>query len=210
MFISILIAVFAFKPDAPIPPVPPAPPAPPKPPVEDTTLISLSDSIKKVIEHAKWQTTQQVAYNGAYVRLEYPNGDVPANTGVCTDVIIRAFRACKIDLQQLVHEDVINNRSRYSHIKRPNTDIDHRRCSNLIPFFKKHAKTLPIGNQDEDYKPGDIVFWELPLDHVGIVIDEKVPNTNRYYIVHNIGGGPQKEDVLFNFDIVGHFNYAPW
>jgi uncharacterized protein len=175
--------------------------------IKDLSL--LSDSIIKVIEHAKWQTTQQVTYDASYFNISYPNGDVPANIGVCTDVIIRAYRAVNIDLQKLVHEDIKTNRGRYGN---PILDanINHRRCRTLIPFLKKHATSLPVSDLEEDYKPGDIIFWDIANGHVGLVIDEKVPNTNRYYIVHNIGSGPQKEDVLFIAEIVGHFNYAPW
>ena len=176
--------------------------------IKDLSL--LSDSIIKVIEHAKWQATQQVTYDPAYVVLKYPNGDVPANKGVCTDVIIRAFRAINVDLQKLVHEDIKANPRRYKNITQPNANIDHRRCSTLIPFFTSHATSLPISNEDSDYKPGDIIFWNIARGHVGLVIDEKVPGTNRYYIVHNIYSGPQKEDVLFEYPIKGHFSYTPW
>ncbi len=126
--------------------------------IKDLSL--LSDSIIKVIEHAKWQTTQQVTYDGSYINISYPNGDVPANIGVCTDVIIRAYRAVDIDLQKLVHEDIKANRGRYGN---PILDanINHRRCRTLIPFFKKHATSLPVSDLEEDYKPGDIIFGIL-------------------------------------------------
>lgn len=179
--------------------------------VDETELnnLDLGDSILAVINHAKWQTTQQVTYDPAYVVLKYPNGDVPANKGVCTDVIIRAYRATNIDLQKLVHEDIKANPRRYGN---PILDanINHRRCRTLIPFFTSHATSLPISNEDRDYKPGDLVFWDIAKGHVGLVIDEKIPNTSRYYIVHNIGSGPQKEDILFIARIVGHFSYTPW
>jgi len=172
--------------------------------------LNLGDSIRTIVNHAKWQATQQVTYDPSYVVLKYPNGDVPANKGVCTDVIIRAYRAINIDLQKLVHEDIKANPSRYKKIARLDANIDHRRCSTLIPFFTSHATSLPISNEDRDYKPGDLVFWDIARGHVGLVIDEKVPGTNRYYIVHNICCGPQKEDVLFGAEIVGHFSYTPW
>ena len=173
-------------------------------------LIHIGDSIKTVINHAKWQATQQVTYDPAYVVLKYPNGDVPANKGVCTDVIIRAFRAINIDLQKLVHEDIKANPRRYKKIAQPDANIDHRRCSTLIPFFTSHATSLPISNEGSDYKPGELVFWDIARGHVGLVIDEKVPGTNRYYVVHNICCGPQKEDVLFEYPIKAHFSYTPW
>ncbi len=171
--------------------------------------LDLGDSIRAVINHAKWQATQQVTYDPAYVVLKYPNGDVPANKGVCTDVIIRAYRAINIDLQKLVHEDIKANPRRYGN---PILDanINHRRCNTLIPFFTSHATSLPISNEGSDYKPGELVFWNIARGHVGLVIDEKVPGTNRYYIVHNICCGPQKDDVLFEYPIKAHFSYTPW
>lgn len=172
--------------------------------------LDLGDSIKTVINHAKWQATQQVTYDPTYVVLKYPNGDVSPNKGVCTDVIIRAYRAINIDLQKLVHEDIKSNPRRYKNIAQPDANIDHRRCSTLIPFFTSHATSLPISNDGSDYKPGEVVFWDIARGHVGLVIDEKVPGTDRYYVVHNICCGPQKEDVLFSAEIVGHFSYTPW
>jgi uncharacterized protein YijF (DUF1287 family) len=167
---------------------------------------------QKVIAHAKWQTTQYVTYDGSYRRIPYPNGDVPANIGVCTDVIIRAYRAVGIDLQQLVHEDMVSNKAIYD--KRRNTDkhdasIDHRRCPNLQTYFTRQNAKVEITENENDYKPGDVVFWNIAAGHVGMVVDEIVPGTNRYKVVHNIGGGPQLDDFLFGAIINGHYRWFP-
>lgn len=167
-----------------------------------------SPNTQKVIDHAKWQTTQKVTYDGSYRQIDYPNGDVPANIGVCTDVIIRAYRAIDVDLQQLVHEDILSDMSAYG-IKKADSNIDHRRCSNLKIFFKRQGAKQPITKNAEDYLPGDIVFWDVAYGHVGIVVDKKVPGTDRYYIVHNIGSGPQMVDFLFATTIVDHYRWNP-
>jgi hypothetical protein len=158
-------------------------------------------------------TAQKVTYDPAYVRLAYPNGDVPANTGVCTDVVIRAFRkAFKIDLQKEVHEDMKANFSLYpKNWGRKTTDrnIDHRRVYNLMVFFKRKGLEKAISNNAEDYKPGDIVCWILPknLAHIGLVTNHKSADGKRYLIVHNVGAGQVMEDLLFAWKIIGHYQY---
>jgi uncharacterized protein YijF (DUF1287 family) len=168
--------------------------------------------IKDVVEHAIWQTTQDVTYDGSYVRLDYPNGDVPANKGVCTDVIIRAYRAINVDLQSLIHKDmkeafpIYNKRYKSKVI---DSNIDHRRTQNIQTFLTRQGAKLPISYKGGDYKPGDIVFWKLAAGHVGIVVNKKVPGTNRYYVVHNIGSGPKMEDVLFALSLEDHYRWNP-
>ena len=157
-------------------------------------------------------TKQNVTYNSRYVAIPYPNGDVPANTGVCTDVVIRAYRKVGVDLQKEVHEDMKKRFSEYPKIwglKSTDRNIDHRRVPNLQTFFKKHGKVLPITKNPTDYKPGDIVTWMLPhnLPHIGIVVNKKSYDNKRYLIVHNIGGGQVAEDMLFDFQITGHYSY---
>jgi uncharacterized protein YijF (DUF1287 family) len=174
-----------------------------------TFLFSFAQS-EKVIDHAIWQTTQDVTYDGRYIGIPYPNGDVPANIGVCTDVVIRAYRAINKDLQQLIHEDMLKAREAYNKrykTKVLDTSIDHRRTQNMQTYFTRHGKKLPISKNGSDYKPGDLVFWDVAAGHVGIVIDKKVPGTNRYYVVHNIGSGPRKEDFLFGAPIVDHYRW---
>jgi uncharacterized protein YijF (DUF1287 family) len=171
--------------------------------------------LPRLLAAAHERTTHIVRYDGAYVRIAYPNGDVPADTGVCTDEIIRIYRAVGIDLQKLVHEDMQQNRAAYPNYWRAtatttDTNIDHRRVPNLMVFFARKGKSLPITNRAEDYAPGDLITWDLGgnVPHIGIVVDTKSPQSSRYLIVHNIGRGPKMEDVLFSWKITGHFSYG--
>ncbi len=152
-----------------------------------------------------------IMYDGSYYRIDYPDGDVPANIGVCTDVIIRAYRVLGVDLQKEVHEDVLKNNAAYSRVKKVDKNIDHRRVPNLATFFKRHGKVLPITTNASDYKPGDVVWWNLSetgsLDHIGLVINQKSDDGERFLVIHNIGGGQVIEDFLFNAKIVGHYSY---
>lgn len=168
----------------------------------------------QLVDAALERTSHQVRYDGAYRRIAYPDGDVPADIGVCTDVIIRSYRALGIDLQQLVHEDMRDNFSSYPSkriwgLSRPDSNIDHRRVPNLQAFFRRHGAELAISLQAEDYQPGAIVSWMLPgnLPHIGIVTNQLAPDTGRPMIVHNIGAGPKLEDVLFSYPITGHYRY---
>jgi len=158
------------------------------------------------------RTHYAVRYDGAYVRIAYPGGDVPAGTGVCTDEVIRAYRAVGIDLQKEVHEDMAANFSAYPtkwHRQGPDSNIDHSRVPNLMVFFSRKGEALPITNRAEDYAPGDLVTWDLGggLTHIGMVVDRKTLLSRRYMIVHNIGQGPKMEDALFNWKITGHYRY---
>ncbi len=137
---------------------------------------------------------------------------MPADTGVCTDEVIRAYRAVGIDLQKEVHEDMAANFSAYPtkwHRQSPDANIDHRRVPNLMVFFSRKGETLPITNRAEDYAPGDLITWDLGggLTHIGMVVDRKTLFSRRYMIVHNIGQGPKMEDALFNWKITGHYRY---
>lgn len=158
------------------------------------------------------RTQHAVRYDPAYVRLAYPGGDVPADTGVCTDEVIRAYRAFGIDLQKEVHEDMAANFGAYPRKwgrREPDPNIDHRRVPNLMVFFSRKGESLPITDRAEDYAPGDLVTWDLGggLTHIGMVVDRKTLFTRRYMIVHNIGQGPKMEDVLFDWKISGHYRY---
>lgn len=166
-----------------------------------------------LIKAAISQTTQQVVYDGSYRRIPYPGGDVPANIGVCTDVLIRAYRKVGVDLQQRVHEDMRQAFGKYPKtwgLRRPDSNIDHRRVPNLQTFFSRHGTVLKVSGNARDYQPGDLVTWMLPgnLPHVGIVTDRKTPDSERPLIVHNIGRGPQLEDMLFSYPITGHYRYT--
>src|SRR6476660_9764828 len=173
---------------------------------------SRQDFLRKFSTAALERTQHVVRYDGAYVRIPYPGGDVPAGTGACTDEVIRAYRAVGIDLQKEVHEDMVANFSAYPtrwHRHGPDSNIDHRRVPNLMVFFSRKGESLPITDRAGDYAPGDLVTWDLGggLTHIGMVVDRKTLFTRRYMIVHNIGAGPKMEDVLFDWKITGHYRY---
>lgn len=175
-------------------------------------LFAQNNSAEQLSNAALELTQQRVEYYPGYIRIAYPNGDVPANKGVCTDVIIRAYRKLGIDLQKEVHEDMSKNFHLYPKnwgLKKPDTNIDHRRVPNLMVYFKRFGKVKPITQNPNDYKPGDIVCWNLGggITHIGIVVNEKTTDGNRYLIVHNIGAGQVLEDCLFSFKIIGHYTY---
>ncbi len=170
--------------------------------------------LKRLVAAAIERTHHAVRYDSTYVGITYPGGDVPADTGVCTDEVIRAYRAVGVDLQNEVHEDMKHNFSAYPRIgkrpaTRPDANIDHRRVPNLMVFFSRQGEVLKITDRAKDYAPGDLVTWDLGgnVPHIGIVVDQKSPSSGRYMVVHNIGEGPRMEDVLFNWKIIGHYRY---
>ena len=169
--------------------------------------------LHQLVNAAIERTSHTVRYEPAYVRIPYPGGDVPADTGVCTDEIIRAYRAVGVDLQKEVHEDMAANFALYPRKWRwssgkPDTNIDHRRVPNLMVFFQRQGESLPRTAQAGDYNPGDLVTYDLGgnVPHIAIVVDQK-GSGGRYQIVHNIGQGPKMEDVLFRWKITGHYRY---
>ena len=167
---------------------------------------------KKISDAAITLTKDKVVYNGAYVSIPYPNGDVPKSQGVCTDVIIRAYRKLGIDLQKEVHEDMKSNFSKYPKtwgLTKTDTNIDHRRVPNLETFFTRKGQKLPITKNPSDYKTGEMVTWMIndKLPHIGIVTNLKSRDGKRNLIVHNVGGGQVLEDCLFSYKIVGHYKY---
>ncbi len=171
---------------------------------------------ERLVSAALERTEHTVIYNGKYVAIDYPNGDVPAYMGVCTDVVIRTYRALNIDLQRLVHEDMRTAFERYPSkriwgLNRPDKNIDHRRVPNLQAFFTRHGITLPKSTDPKSYLPGDIVTWMLPHNapHVGIVTNKISSKTGHPLIVHNIGFGPKLNDMLFDYTITGHYRYGP-
>jgi uncharacterized protein YijF (DUF1287 family) len=173
--------------------------------------------VRAFVQAARERTHHVVRYDPAYVRIPYPDGDVPPSTGVCTDEVIRAYRAVGVDLQREVHEDMRAHRSAYPHKwatpprngDGTDTNIDHRRVPNLMVFFSRKGRALPASSRAADYYPGDVVAWNLGggITHVGIVADRKSADKERYLIVHNIGAGPQMEDVLFRWKMIGHYRY---
>jgi uncharacterized protein YijF (DUF1287 family) len=174
------------------------------------------DSGSRLARAALARTRHQVIYDGSYRTIAYPNGDVPANIGVCTDLVIRSYRAVGVDLQRAVHEDMRRHFSAYPSrriwgLSRPDPNIDHRRVPNLQVFLARRGEVLPVSDNPNDYRPGDLVTWRLPgnLPHIGIVSGRCLAGGRRPLIVHNIGTGPQLEDVLFRYPITGHYRYLP-
>ncbi|MDL5045995.1 DUF1287 domain-containing protein [Oscillatoria amoena NRMC-F 0135] len=172
---------------------------------QDDFFTKLSDAAIELTQH-------RVVYTPAYVAIPYPNGDVPANTGVCSDVIIRAYRKLGVDLQKEVHEDMRIHFQGYPKIwglKKPDTNIDHRRVPNLMTFFGRHGTKQEISKNPDDYQVGDIITWNLPgnLPHIGIVVNRKSSDGKRNLIVHNIGNGQEMTDCLFQYTITGHYRY---
>lgn len=174
---------------------------------------SRQEFLRRLVTAAIERTNHAVRYDPAYVRIPYPGGDVPADTGVCTDEVIRSYRALGIDLQKEVHEDMVRNYRAYPRkwkwgLGEPDSNIDHRRVPNLMVFFRRNGESLPASRRAEDYSPGDLVTYDLGhnVPHIGIVVDRK-GTSGRYMIEHNIGQGPRIEDVLFNWRITGHYRY---
>lgn len=216
-FLTILL--FACACNAPTPTLTPAratraPTLTPTPtqraPAEQTRLAT--DLGARLALAAEEQVGVTIIYDPQYVKLAYPNGDVPLERGVCTDVIVRAFRAIGVDLQVRVHEDMRRNFSAYPQdwgLSAPDANIDHRRVQNLTTYFKRMGKQIDAVEADTDFKPGDIVAWQLSgwMQHIGIVALDRVPDTQRYYIIHNIGAGTRKEDALRSYKIIGHYRW---
>jgi hypothetical protein len=171
--------------------------------------VSREQFTKQLIAAAVARAQVHVRYSGAYARIGYPNGDVAPDTGACTDEIIRIYRAVGIDLQKEVHEDMAAHLSDYPiHGRSTDTNIDHRRVPNLQVFFAKYGAKLPVSMHAGDYRPGDIVAWNLDgkHTHIGMVVDQTSVGV-RHKVLHNIGEGPKIEDVLFNWSIIGHYRY---
>ncbi len=170
---------------------------------------------EKLIAAAEGQIGVTVLYDPAYVSLAFPNGDLPRERGVCTDVVVRAYRdALGFDLQQAVNKDMKAHFSAYPKIwglSRPDRNIDHRRVPNLQTYFKRRGADLPVSANPADYLPGDIVTQMLPgnLPHMAIVTRRLSPDGSRPMMVHNIGAGTRLEDRLFEFELTGHYRFKP-
>jgi uncharacterized protein len=174
-------------------------------------LESEKDFYAKLSDAALQLTEDETEYDPTYYKIPYPNGDIPKGKGVCTDVIIRAYRKLSIDLQKEVHEDMAANFSKYPKawgLKGTDTNIDHRRVPNLQVFFTRKGESLPVTTNASSYKVGDIVTWMLPANHphIGVVVDKKGAG-GRYKVVHNIGSGQNLDDCLFDWKITGHYRY---
>lgn len=174
---------------------------------------ALADPAARLVASAREQIGVTVHYDGSYRKLAYPGGDVAPDRGVCTDVIVRAYRQLGIDLQQRVHNDMRAARAHYPQhwgSKGTDTNIDHRRVPNLETYFRRQGAALPVTHKAADFKLGDIVTWTLPpaLPHIGIVADTFSADGTPL-IIHNVGVGTQLEDVLFAYKMVGHYRYLP-
>ena len=171
------------------------------------------DNFSRNLSQAAIERTKHVVrYDGSYRKISYPNGDVPKHLGVCTDVIIRAYRKLGIDLQKDIHEDMKANFRVYPNLwalSKPDPNIDHRRVPNLQTLFRRKGVILPLTNYQADYVAGDIVTWMLPgnLPHIGIIVNSGRRNEQKPLVVHNIGSGPVTEDILFEYKITGHYRY---
>ncbi len=166
----------------------------------------------ELVRAAIERTTHDVTYDGSYRRLDYPGGDVPDNIGVCTDVVIRTYRTIGVDLQRLVREDMVTDFEGYPQLwglQKADSNIDHRRVPNLQTFLRRQGAELPASDVATDYHQGDLVTWMLPgnLPHIGIVVDKRSFDGLRPLMVHNIGAGPEIEDVLFSYSVTGHYRY---
>lgn len=173
---------------------------------------SSQDVTRRLIEAAREQTRLSVTYDGSYRRIGYPMGDVPANIGVCTDLVVRAYRRLNLDLQVLVHEDMTRHFALYPRrwgMAAPDTNIDHRRVPNLQVFFTRKGRALPFDDDARRYAAGDMVTWRLPgnLPHIGIVSDRRTTLAARPLVIHNIGAGPVEDDILFAHPITGRYRY---
>lgn len=182
--------------------------------VQDSVIEKPNSFAEKLSNAAISIIDKDIVYTPDYVAIKYPNGDVPAKTGVCTDVVIRAYRKLGIDLQKEVHEDMKANFDKYPNLKKwgltkTDTNIDHRRVPNLEVFFERKGEKLKISQNDSDYKTGELVTWMIngKLPHIGIVTHLKSKDGKRNLIVHNVGGGQVLQDCLFSYEIVGHYKY---
>ncbi|WP_163399641.1 DUF1287 domain-containing protein [Flavobacterium fluviatile] len=180
--------------------------------IQKTTVKTFEE---KLSEAAISLIDPSITYDPAYFAIKYPNGDIPEGKGVCTDVVIRAYRKLGIDLQKEVHEDMNANFPLYPNLKKwgmtkTDTNIDHRRVPNLEVFFERKGAKLPVSEDAADYKTGEIVTWMInnKLPHIGIVTSKKSDDGKRNLIVHNVGGGQVLEDCLFEYKIVGHYTYT--
>lgn len=185
-------------------------------PLQDESPFAVpSPWAARLIAAAESQIGKTLWYDPAYTKIGYPGGDVPLEKGVCTDVIIRAYRAAfGLDLQRLVHEDMKAAFSAYPRnwgLTRPDSNIDHRRVPNLRAFFKRSGTSLPVTNDSADYLPGDVVTMLLPgnLPHIALVTHRANADRSAPLCVHNIGAGARLDDTLFAFELTGRYRFAP-
>ena len=182
--------------------------------VAQTAPAQLTTQVQTVLDSTRARIALNERYDPSYVVLAYPGGDVANDRGVCTDVVIRAWRELGVDLQVLVHEDMRAHFGAYPKswgLRRPDRNIDHRRVPNLQTYFNRHGASLPVSQDAAAYRPGDLVTWRLSGNrpHIGIVSDRTAPGSERPLILHNIGAGTAEDDILFAFPITGHYRFYP-
>ncbi|MBL8509963.1 MAG: DUF1287 domain-containing protein [Chitinimonas sp.] len=180
--------------------------------LSDASVAWAATFADKLVAAARARTQQHEVYDGAYQRIAYPMGDVADNRGVCTDLVIRAYRKQGVDLQVLIHEDMARHFGAYPKLwgmRAPDRNIDHRRVPNIQTFMTRAGAALPVSQEPGSYAPGDLVTWRLPgnLPHIGIVSDQRVGGSKRPKIIHNIGAGPVEDEILFRYPITGHYRY---
>ncbi|MFT3992279.1 MAG: DUF1287 domain-containing protein [Luteolibacter sp.] len=186
----------------------------------DQLISSLNHSAtsgSKIAAAALAQSKERVSYDSSYYEIAYPNGDVPAHKGMAADVVVRSFRKIGVDLQKEVHEDMQANFGVYPNFwnaTKTDTNIDHRRTQNLHRFFTRHGQDLGPSRNAADYKPGDLVVWGISNPqtrsaetHVGIIVPGPGNDSKEPWIVHNNGSGVKWENVLFEYQILGHYRY---
>ena len=207
----ILVSIVLAACSAPAPSSGPSPGGPESPPSSQRIALvdRASPQARRLALAAEDQVGKTVRYDAAYVKLDYPGGDVPIDRGVCTDVLVRAFRTLGIDLQVEVHEDMSAHFEEYPQnwgSTGPDSNIDHRRVPNLQTYFRRQGKAVAVSDDPADYRPGDIVTWDVSgRPHTGIVSATPVQDGTRFCIAHNIGAGVKVEDVLFAYRITGHY-----
>lgn len=171
----------------------------------------LRPPLKQVVEAGLEQTKYTFYYDASYTRINYPGGDVSLERGVCTDVIIRAFRKAGVDLQKEVHEDMRRNFAAYPNkwgLTMPDPNIDHRRVPNLMTYFERQGRAQAVTSNPKDYLPGDVVTWSVNgYPHIGMVTNLWAEDAQNFLLVHNIGRGAKVENVLFAWPITGHYRY---
>jgi len=173
--------------------------------------------VQRLLQSARAQIGRTIKYDGSYQRISYPGGDVPIERGVCSDVVIRAYRSIGIDLQKQLHEDLKLHFSAYPSkriwgLSSPDSNIDHRRVPNLEKFLERHGHVRSTNLGTSPAKAGDLLTWRLPggLPHIGIVSDRQNADGKHNLVIHNIGRGAKEEDVIGQFELSGHYRYAPW
>lgn len=173
--------------------------------------VASKETNREIVAAARKQIGVTTRYVPDYIAIAYPGGDVPKETGVCTDVVIRALRGTGHDLQKLLHEDMKSHFSSYPKIwglKRTDRNIDHRRVPNLKTFFKRRGKSLSVTRKKENYHPGDLVTCTVAGNRPHIMIVSNKKNARGVpLVIHNIGSGAKEEDRLFDFPITGHYRY---